>query len=77
MKVHLIELFGGPLDGFQIVCPLIPPPCFFLPADCRLGDTVNVYRFERISSCLKVTRLHYVFEGYQLVSPGEMARLCS
>ncbi|MCA0314734.1 MAG: hypothetical protein LCH63_12990 [Candidatus Melainabacteria bacterium] len=69
----MVELFGGPLDGITVDCPLAPPPCFLIPTGQELE--VSVYGFD----CLKCenhhTLLKYSYLGLESVSAQEMTGL--
>ncbi|MBP9809597.1 hypothetical protein KBF38_14960 [bacterium] len=73
MRNLAIELLGGPQDGYSIECLLTPPPYFLLPTPSK--NVATIYYFERVCFSAGISRLRYVFSGYQAITAEELQEL--
>jgi len=68
-----IELMGGPHDGYSIDCLLTPPPYFLIPASSK--NIATIYYFESVYYSAGISRLRYIFCGYQAITTEELHEL--
>lgn len=64
---------GGPHDGYSIDCLLTPPPYFLIPASSK--NIATIYYFESVCFSAGISRLRYVFSGYQAITAEELQEL--